>query len=349
MWLDKQGADAKGGTWVDPNLGRETVAALVAEWQASRLKVGPKTRLSEDSIVTAHILPEFGARRVASIEPDDVQQWVSKLDAERTPNTVHNVYAVLRLIMDFAVKRRRIAVTPCIGIELPRAHRRIEIKPLTHEQVRTLADAMSTDQARVAVLIAAYMGLRSGELWALKRQDFNPLRRELTVRAALKEVTARHTAKLPAGHERLTPSLVIGPTKTRTIRKLNMPGFLADELTALIPADAMPGDFIFKTTTGCPVRHGNFYRAVYLANLPADLKGTRWHDLRHTCATLLIDQGAHPLAVKQHLGHTDIRTTLNLYGHLFPAGQEALAASLDAGYRAAAELTSSKGLVALRP
>jgi len=67
----------------------------------------------------------------------------------------------------------------------------------------------------------------------------------------------------------------------------------------------------------------------------AGLPPLRFHDLRQTCASWLIADGAHPLGIKQQLGHNDIRTTLNIYGHFFSSGLEALAAALDAGYREA--------------
>jgi len=87
------------------------------------------------------------------------------------------------------------------------------------------------------------------------------------------------------------------------------------------------------------MKHNLFYKRVFKpavrAALPRELHGFRFHDLRHTCAALLIADGTHPLAIKTRLGHEDIRTTMNIYGHLFPSGEQALADALDAGYRSA--------------
>lgn len=336
LWMAENDADAQRGVWTDPNLGRETVAAIAAEWQASRQRTGPKTRIGHDSILAHHVLPEFGPRRLASIDAADVQKWVNKLAAERAPNTVHNCFAVLRLVMDFAVRRRYIAVNPCLSVERPSKRRRIKINALDHQQVQSLAGSMPDAQARLAVLMAAYMGLRSGELWALRRASVNLLRRELVVDAALKELTKAQTAdRLPDGYERLTPSLVIGPTKTHASRKLSIPAFLAGELESFIKTG--PGDgFLFTDSDGGPIRHTNWYKRTF-----KPLASVRFHDLRHSCAALLIEQGAHPAAIQQHLGHEDIRTTLNTYGSLFPAAQEAMAASMDAAYQAAAKPASN--------
>ncbi len=160
---------------------------------------------------------------------------------------------------------------------------------------------------------------------------------ELIVSNALKEVTAEAAAEVPE-EELLTPSLIIGPTKTYARRRVSLPRFLRDELAAHMAG--LPGGrdaFLFTTATGEPVRHNNFYKRFYApavaASLP-DRDGVRFHDLRHTCAAWLIDAGAHPLQIKLRLGHEDIKTTMNSYGHLFPSTEPELADLLDAGYNA---------------
>jgi integrase len=218
-------------------------------------------------------------------------------------------------------------------------------------------------------LLDAYTGLRAGELWALRRHDVDPLRGEISVSQAIKEVTAEAAGQLPAAN-RLSPSLVIGPTKTYAKRKVSVPDFLkqllADHLARSLPGGNSPSSFIFTTPTGEPVRHNNFYKDVYvpaaraafparteIAERTAAAKGrnprhaspVRFHDLRHTCAAWLIAAGAHPLQIKLRLGHKEIRTTMDTYGHLFPSAEPELADLLDTGYRAA---DAEPGAVALR-
>jgi integrase len=93
--------------------------------------------------------------------------------------------------------------------------------------------------------------------------------------------------------------------------------------------------FVFTAARGGPIRHGNFYRrhfcpAVAGSPLPTEL---RFHDLRHTCAAILIANGRHLEEVKDHLGHSSIRVTSDRYGHLFPEARTALAESLDETFR----------------
>jgi len=93
---------------------------------------------------------------------------------------------------------------------------------------------------------------------------------------------------------------------------------------------------LFTSTEGEPIRHDNFYKRHFKpavkAVLPMEKHGLRFHDLRHTCAAMLIAEGAHPKAIQDHLGHKDIQTTFNVYGHMLPSAQEALGAALDAAY-----------------
>jgi len=131
---------------------------------------------------------------------------------------------------------------------------------------------------------------------------------------------------------------------------VSLPRFLQtmlDEHMASLPG----GDdtLVFATPSGTPIRHGLLYRrrfkpAVYAA-LPPELHGLRFHDLRHTAASLSISQGAHPLLLKQRLGHSSIEIPMDRYGHLFPSAEQALCAGLDAAYDASS--SSAANVVAL--
>ena len=108
-------------------------------------------------------------------------------------------------------------------------------------------------------------------------------------------------------------------------------------ITISRPRPGDPEAFVFTSPDGGPLRHTNFYRRHYK---PAVTAGnldhrTRFHDLRHTAAALMIAEGAHLLAVKQRLGHSSIQVTADRYGHLFPSLEDALTARLDESFRAA--------------
>jgi integrase len=109
------------------------------------------------------------------------------------------------------------------------------------------------------------------------------------------------------------------------------------------PANTDPDALVFTAPEGGPVRHELFRRRVFnpaRSALPAAKAKLTWHDLRHTCASLLIDKGANVLLVARHLGHADPSMTLRVYGHLYPSHEAALADALDAGITEAEHATS---------
>jgi integrase len=324
---------------MDPRRGETPFRVVAAEWRDTWADLAPKTQVGYTSILAHHVLPAFGPARVSAITPEQVQRFVNALAEDRAPNTVRRIMDVVRNVLRVAVERRYIATNPCDAVRLPRKGdgRNIEINPLTHAEVRALVDALP-EPWRLPVLLDVYTGLRAGELWALRRRDVDALRGELSVDKAIKEVTTLAAANVPAG-QRLTPSLIVGPTKTYARRKVSVPAFLRDQLAAHLarplPGGPGPAAFIFTTPTGEPVRHNLFYKRVFAQAVAAAFPGRtlRFHDLRHTCAAWLIEAGAHPLQIKLRLGHKEIRTTMDTYGHLFPSAEPELAGLLDAGYR----------------
>lgn len=144
----------------------------------------------------------------------------------------------------------------------------------------------------------AATGLRDGELAALRPGDID-----------LDQGSVMVTGSIEQGGGRKT-------TKTGRIRSVPIPQFLHEPLRARMAAAA---DWLFEMPTGGPISHPVFYRTYFKPAAAAiGVPDLRFHDLRHTCAALLIAQGANPLAVQQRVGHASIEVTFDVYGHLFP-------------------------------
>jgi len=321
-FLARQSADMQRGDYSDPQLGRISLEQWAEEWIATTVHLKPKTRVGYRSILDTHVLPAFGDLRVASIEQVDVRRFLAALAASgAAPGTVRNVYRVLSQVLGAAVGSGALKANPAAGIRLPRSPH-AEMLFLSAEQVLRLADAIG---GRYGTLItfAAYTGLRAGEIGALRCGRVDLVDGAVDVVESLSEVNGK---------------LAFGPTKTYARRTVRLPRFLVEELTVYLGHAANDADaFVFTAPAGGPLRHNLFYQrafrpAVRRAGL-AD--GLRFHDLRHTCAALLIAQGAHPKAMQERLGHSSITVTLDRYGHLFPSLDEALTEGLDGTYRAA--------------
>jgi len=345
-WLDTNGADIARGAWVDPAAGKVTFREYAESWRATKVDVGARTQINIDGRLDNHVLPHFGAMQMSAIRPSDVRTFVSKLTgAKKAPSTVKAIYLTTAQVFSQAVLDGIIAKTPCAGVGLPRDRHSDEMHFLTPGQVNDLATEL-TDRYKALVYVAAYAGLRAGELVALRVDslDLGELGGTIAVTGAASEVRGR---------------LIFGPTKTGRNRTVAIPRFLSAMLSDHINQYPSPEGFVFTAREGGPIRHRNFYRrhfrpAVLSARTTAVEddrddeaipEGLRFHDLRHTCAALLIANGRHLEEVKDHLGHGSIRTTSDRYGHLFPSARKALAESLEATFlesSAAAETAEAR-------
>lgn len=240
--------------------------------------------------------------------------------------------AVLKELMDFAVRRRYIAANPCAFVRLASGRRQRKVTPLPHAELASLADAMPDAQSRAAVLVAGYCGLRAGDVWALRRNDV--LLRRLRVD---EKITEANIAAQDTDYTILSNGEAVGPTKTYSDEPVAMPTFVAEALAQLIEPDMAADAFLFTSESGGPIRHKNWYvrfhRPTLKAALPPQYHKVTFHDLRHTCAAYMIERGFHPKVIQQQLRHSSIQITMDVYGHLFPDGLDAVAEAMDEGYR----------------
>lgn len=138
--------------------------------------------------------------------------------------------------------------------------------------------------------------------------------------------------------------MVFGSPKTHQVRTVVVPSFLSDHLEEHLASAGAPDAFVFTNPRGGPVRYGNFLRRVWKPTLEqVGIPEMGIHALRHTCAALLIAQGAHPKAIQRHLGHRSITTTLDRYGHPFEDEHHRLADRIDDAYRSFAAPQDSAG------
>jgi integrase len=358
-WLTEQKSSVHRGLHIDPRDTERRFSRIIDAWRATWLELEPKTKAGYESILNKHVLPRWREARIGALSTDAIQQWINELAKTRSPKTVRNVYGVLRSALNVAVEYRFITTNPCDAVRLPkRSKAKRAMLFLTPPEIASVAEAI-TPRHKLMVFVSAYVGLRAGEIEALRRKDVDLLHHRLSVVLALKDVNTT-SENIPSDEK----GLIFGPPKNGEARAVVIPRFLGSMLRAHLdvgqkqtsqgyPAVNDDGELrwtrdaadserlLFTSTEGDPIRHDNFYRRHFKpavrAGLPAEKHRLRFHDLRHTCASLLIAQGAHPKAIQDHLGHKDIQTTFNIYGHLLPSVHEALSASLDAAYAGSAD------------
>ena len=304
------------GTYVDPQLGKLLFSDWAHEWLQTKINLRASSWTRDESYLRNHVMPTFGDIALAKIDKLLVQSWVRDLVTKGLhPSTIKECYRILRSVMNEAADARLIVESPCRNVTLPRVPK-TEQRFLSAVEVEKLVAAIDTP-FRALVFSAVYLGCRWGELVGLKRQHLNLLKREARIVGTLEEV--------PGGVR------YVQETKTSASRRtIDIPDFLADLLAAHLK-NARDSEFVFCTKDGSPIRRSNFRQRVWkpaVKNSGLD-PNLRFHDLRHTCASLLIEQGAHPKEIQARLGHSTITTTLDRYGHLMPGLGRQLAANLD--------------------
>ena len=196
-----------------------------------------------------------------------------------------------------------------------------EIEPLTRDDVQTLldtADHVCPDYAPL-FLCAVRTGMRLGELVALQWDDIEFHRRWIHVRRS--RVAGKMTTTKNKQRRRLDMSVLL----TQTLMRLRV----ARQRKALTAGKAVP-PWVFLTPAGHPVDGDNLRRRVFYRLLEqAGLRKIRLHDLRHTYASLLIQQGESLAYVQQQLGHSSVQVTVDVYGHLIPGANRAAVDRLD--------------------
>jgi len=221
------------------------------------------------------------------------------------------VVKALQLVMAalrFSVDHKGLAKVPLRRlIIVPKGRLSSPARFLTVEELGSLIGEFD-DHYKPLVYTAAFTGLRWGELAGLRAKDIDLAEGHLTVNHALKEVNGKFH---------------VGEPKWNSRRTIHLPTDLVEVLRNSLAA--IGDGNVFTSEGGKLLRRSNFRRRQWLPAVDNSVgQPMRFHDLRHTHAALLIANNENPKVIQERLGHKDISTTLNVYGHLMPGlGKEA--------------------------
>ena len=292
--------------------GSERLAVYAEHWlEGVREGVRPRTFHSYSSQLRLHVLPLLGDRTISELSVEDVLELITGLrQAGYTGWTIRTALTPLSRLLNHAVRRGVIQVSPMARLD--RTERpavwAAEQKILTREEIGRLLEG-APPRYGTLLATAVFTGLRQGELLGLKWSEVDFGEGVVKVRKSLDR----------QGH-RLNP-------KTRhAMRDVVVMPALARTLQAHRNASPFPGasDFVFASQRGTPLYWRNVARrALQPALRNAGLEHLRWHDLRHTFASLLISGGANIVYVSRQMGHGSSDITLRCYGHLFDQAEHA--------------------------
>src|SRR5581483_6674978 len=295
-------------------MGEVRFKDVADRWLATKAHLRPSTRSLYDWLLVKHILPTFADRPIGTITTLDLQMWISDRHANSRlgPNSVAKAYKIVRSVMESAVDAGLILRSPC-RVKGAATEHLPEMRAATAEEVASLAQATGP-RWQALILLAAYSGLRWGELAGLRRRDVDALHRTVRVEHQLAEGTAMSFQ---------------APKTTAGVRTITVPQFIIDVLADHLARWSAPGPdgLVFVMPEGTPLRRENFRKRVWLpACRAAGVTGLRFHDLRHTGTTLR--------AVMHRLGHASAAAAIR-YQHRVAGQDEAIADYLDRIGRAA--------------
>jgi len=305
---------ANGIVYDDENM---TIGEYLDSWLKGSVRgsVRQSTFDRYESAVRLHIKPALGRLKLKKLTPAHVQGFYQdRLDAGLAPASVNKLHTILHKALSQAAKWNMVPRNATDAVKAPRPAPE-EMHPLSPVEARKLIEAVRGDKLEALYVLAVHTGMRQGELLALKWEDVD-LNEEV--------IRIRHTLVRSGGR------ISIGEPKTKGSRRtVHLTDAAAEALKTHLEQQLEDierlGDLyrdhglVFTSQVGTLINPSNLRRRSFKPLLQrAGLPQIRFHDLRHTCATLLLSRNTNPRLVQALLGHATVAITLDTYSHMIP-------------------------------
>jgi integrase len=297
------------GTITEPTTA--TVADYLNDWLKNSAKpaIRVSTYVQYESVVRANLIPIIGGVRLSKLRPEHVQALYAALVSQKLASrTIRKIAIVLKRALSQAERFRLIHSNPARLVSPPKVEHR-EMRVLTAEQARKFLDEAQGDRCWPLFVVAVHTGMRQAELLGLQWDDVSFSRKTITVAR-----TATYVA-----HD-----LVIGSPKTkRSARTIDASKTVLEALgaqRAMVMREGLAScPWVFPSQAG-EVQKANTVKRRHFSKIlkAAELPKVRFHDLRHTAASLMLQAGINPKIISERLGHSSIGITLDTYGHIMP-------------------------------
>lgn len=301
------------GIFVEPS--KATLGAYLSNWLGARNDITGNTRRDYEVSIRKHIGPRIGAVPLQAVDRLQVRALYRTLaDSGLSQKTVHNVHIALRKALADAVEDGLLRRNPADGAH-SRPKDRPEMATWSAAELHAFLEQVSSERDAALWRLAAMSGMRRGELLGLRRHDVDLHGARLTVRQQYtRQGTA--TAFCPPKSRKSTRTIDLDAATVDTLRDhLEAQGFDRRAWRDAYRADL---DLVFCRPDGAPLYPEGIDRRFHRLQNQAGARAIRLHDLRHTHATLLLEEGVDVKTVSERLGHDGIQTTLELYGHVTP-------------------------------
>jgi integrase len=339
-WLrDQAKQEALGKAPLDD---KQSVEQFLTSWLNNTMarKLRPTTFATYQSHIENHLIPLLGSRRIGKLAPQHIEAMLNKLATSGnartgeplTPATIRYIQSILTTALNQAVRWKVIAENPALLVDRTRIPRR-NVQVLTPDEARVLLAAVQGTRLEALVTVAMSLGLRRGEALGLRWQDVDLDRGILQVEQSIQRIDGKLRVQGVKNETSVRvvnlPAVTVAALRRHRARQEN-------ERLGAGPANWVESGLVFTAAHarghpgGGPMDPRNFKRALDRVILQAGLPHTTPHRLRHLAASLLLAQGVQPKMISEILGHADIRTTMNLYSHLYAPERLAAASKMDA-------------------
>ncbi|MFG3338669.1 tyrosine-type recombinase/integrase [Glycomyces sp. NPDC048151] len=300
---------------------KKLLGVWVNEWWASHgKKVAHSTTRTEGGRIRKHIVSRIGHLPLKTFGPRDIREWLDQLmepdDADYDPlgaKSILNIHGYLSMALDAAVAERLIRVNPCTVSDLPKWER-AEPRFLTEGELARVIELTPAYWKPVVVFLAA-SGARISEALGLQWKNVDLLTGRITFATQLVDRDG---------------TFVDAPLKTKYSRRtITVPPSVCQVLALLWSADRRDSDYVFRSQNGGPTRYAVVRRAWRNALEKTEFKGLGFHAFRHTLASQLIKRNKSLTSIQKRLGHSSIKVTSDLYGHLYPEVDESIAVAVE--------------------
>lgn len=305
---------------------QQKVGQFLTQWleDVHKHSIRPRTYERYEEIIRLHLLPGIGHHQLQKLSPQHLHAFYNKkLEEGLSATTVSSFHNMLHKALETAVRWNLLARNTCDLVSPPKG-KRFEIQPLGMPQIHQLLAVASGHRLEALFILALATGMRRGELLALKWQDIDLQQGILQVRRILTRIPSKLAGK---GFEEAEPKT------DRGRRGIVLPSFaveaLKDHRVRQLEAALKAGgawqdhDYVFCTSLGTHLNPTRDVLDVFKSLLEeAKLPHIRFHDLRHSAATMLFAMKVHPKIVQEILGHSQINITMDIYSHVLPTMQE---------------------------
>ena len=299
-WLIDQRKQLSDGLYItDEHLKLGTFLERYLE-DVAYYNLRPRTYQRYTGIINNHIKPEIGNIKLSALRPHHIQALYSKsLNNGLSINTVRYIHAVLHKALYQALKWGLVVRNVSDLVDKPKTERKI-FKTWSPDDVKVFLEAVEDHRWYSIYVLAIYTGLRQGELLGIHREDVDLEKGAINVRHQISAIRGQ--------------GLTIADLKTEKSRRpVTLPDSALRALKVHIDIIGNEPGLIFTTSTGNPISPRNLLRHFRATIEVLELPQIRFHDLRHTHASLLLAAGVHPKVVQERLGHSQISLTLDTY------------------------------------